>query len=118
MSAAAALFERAVDLIKILQIVLQGTEMFECVFVVAIDHKPFAALGFWIRCIEGKRELAAQMTANDVLIQAWRFPVNFFFRAVIPVVAIFVRMKRLEDIGASVHEQFPVVLDVLLRDVE
>jgi hypothetical protein len=61
-------FESGIDFVKILQIELQRAEMFEREFVVAVDHEPLTALRFGIWRVERNGQIAAQMTANNVVI--------------------------------------------------
>src|SRR6202049_1258794 len=112
MSAAPALFQRRVHLL-LLQFPLQFTKMLQRVLIIPVHGDPLAPLRRRTHRIHADREITFQMSPDCLSRQTGRLAVFSGLRPEIVIAAAFrVRPHRLENVGAPIHEQLPIVLHI------
>src|SRR5580700_5298355 len=111
-SAAPALFQCSVHLL-LLQFPLQFTKVLQRVLIIPVHRNPLAPLRRRAHRIHADRQITFQMSPDRLSRQTGRLAVFPSLRPEIVIAAAFrVRPHRLENVGAPIHKQLPIVLHV------
>jgi hypothetical protein len=102
MSATARLFKCCLDAVPA-QFPLEFQQVIKGVFVVGIDRYPLGTLRLRVQGVNADCDLAVQVLTDCVPGQPAVIP-----RAVLIVLALWVRLVRLHGIGQAIHEQAKV----------
>src|SRR5579863_10096160 len=110
--AAPALFQCRLDLL-LLQFPLQFTKVLQRVLIIPVHRNPFAPLRRRAHRIHADRQITFQMSPDRPRRQTGCLAVFPGLRPEIVIAAAFrVRPHRLENVGAPIHEQLPIVLHI------
>src|ERR1700732_4308655 len=110
--AAPALFECRFHLL-LLQFPLQFAKVFQRFLIVPAHGDPLASLRRRTHRIHADRQITFQMSPDRLSRQTGRLAVFAGLRPEIVIAAAFrVRPHRLENVGAPIHEQLPIVLHI------
>src|SRR5216684_9224773 len=111
-SAAPTLFQCRLHLL-LLQFPLQFTQVLQRVLIVPVHGNPLASLRRRTHRIHADRQITFQMSPDRLSRQTGRLAVFPGLRPEIVIAAAFrVRPHRLENVGAPIHEQLPIVLHI------
>src|ERR1039457_144719 len=110
--AAAALFQCRFHLL-LLQLPLQFTKVLQRVLVIPVHGNPLAPLRRRTHSIQADRQITFQMSPDRLSRETGRPAVVSGLRPEIVIAAAFrVRPHRLENVGAPINEQLPIVLHI------
>src|SRR6266478_6542058 len=111
-SAAPALFQCGVHLL-LLQFPLQFTKVLQRVLIIPVHGNPLASLRRRTHRIHADRQITFQMSPDRLSRQTGRLAVFPSLRPEIVIATAFrVRPHRLDNVGAPIHEQLPIVLHI------
>src|SRR3984957_9889501 len=110
--AAPTLFQCRLPLL-LLQFPLQFTKVLQRVLIIPVHGNPLASLRRLTHRIQADRQITFQMSPDRLSRQTGRFAVFPGLRPEIVIAAAFrVRPHRLENVGAPIYEQLPIVLHI------
>src|ERR1700730_3500857 len=110
--AAPTLFQRRLHLL-LLQFPLQFTKVLQRVLIIPVHCNPLASLRRRTHRIHADRQITFQMSPDRLSRQTGRLAVFPGLRPEIVIATAFrVRPHRLENVGAPIHEQLPIVLHI------
>src|ERR1700683_5087766 len=110
--ASAALFQCRVHLL-LLQFPLQFTKVLQRVLIIPVHGNPLASLRRRTHRIHADRQITFQMSPDRLSRQTGRLAVlSGLWPEVVIAAAFRVRPHRLENVGAPIHEQLPIVLHI------